>query len=160
MDPPTLTAVTESQIDLSWTDVTTPANGNSDITLYSLYWDNGSGTSNIVLLEALQTTIQVTGLTGATTYKFKVKARNIYGSGEFSTELAVLASDIPDKMAIPTVTIAPTATQVVISWSEPDDHSATIDAYAIEFLKSDGTYEEDTIDGNCNGADPAVVSAL
>ena len=85
-----------------------------------------------MLLEALQTTLSVTGLTGGTTYKFKVKARNIYGDGQFSSELSVLASDKPDKVDIPTVSIGATDTSVTVSWNLPDAHSTAITAYQIQ----------------------------
>lgn len=105
MAVPVTVTVTEAQIDLSWSALTSPANGNSAVLAYNLYWDNGSGTTEIALLDALSTSLSVAGLTGGTNYRFKVRARNIYGSGAFSTELVVLASDIPDQIGIPTVTI-------------------------------------------------------
>jgi hypothetical protein len=73
------------------------------------------------------TTLSVTGLTGGTTYKFKVRARNVYGSGLFSSELSVLASDIPGTVAIPTVTIGATDTDVTFAWAAPLAHSSAID---------------------------------
>ena len=156
MSAPTLVAVTESQIDLSWAALTSPQNGNSDITEYILYWDNGGGTPNILLLEALQTTLSVTGLTGGTTYRFKVKARNIYGDGAFSSELAVLASDKPDKVDIPNVSIGAAETSVSVSWNLPDAHSSAITAYQVQLLKSDGTYSDSS---DCNGTLTTVINA-
>jgi hypothetical protein len=61
-----------------------PNNGNSDVTSYSLYWDNSSGTPNILLVKSLTNTFTVTGLTGGNTYLFVVQATNIYGTGELS----------------------------------------------------------------------------
>ena len=157
MSAPVATAVTESQIDLSWTDLGSPDNGNSAITKYVLIWNNGGANTNIQLLEALQTTLQVTGLTGGETYKFMVRAHNIYGAGAFSSELVVVASDKHDKVDIPTVTIGTADTNVAISWTKPDEHSATIDAYEIQVQKADGSFEASS---DCNGALQTVVDNL
>jgi hypothetical protein len=48
MDPPTIYSYSDTSIVVSWTALTaltTPDNGNSDVTYYELYWDNGSGTT-------------------------------------------------------------------------------------------------------------------
>lgn len=60
-------------------------------------------------------------------------------------------------MSIPTVTVS--TTNIKVSWTQPDDHGDTIDEYDIEFLTSDGvTFTTELTD--CDGSDPAVVSAL
>lgn len=140
MTTPTTTSITEARIALEWTALSSPANGNSEVVSYSVYWDNGSGTTSIALLDSLVTSVSVPGLTGGVTYRFKVRARNIYGSGVFSTVLSVLASDLPDKMSTPTVTIGSADTSVTITWVEPGDHAASIDYYEILLLKSNGYY--------------------
>lgn len=127
-----------------------PATGNSVISAHNVYWDANSGTTSIVLLDSLATAVSVPGLTGGNYYKFKVRARNIYGNGDFSTELTVLASDKPDKVAIPTVTIGASDTAVSISWTEPGYHAAAIDEYEVRLLKSDGSFATITADCNSN----------
>jgi hypothetical protein len=158
MAPPVVTAVTEAQISLQWTALTAPGDGNSAVLAYNAYWDNGSGTTNIALLDGLATTAVVPGLTGGTTYRFKVRARNIYGNGAFSTELAVLASDLPDKVAIPTVAVAAASVDVTVTWDAPGDHAAPLDAYEVLLRKADGSF----VDGSssCNsGAGPSLAGA-
>jgi hypothetical protein len=152
MAVPVTVTVTEAQIDLSWSALASPADGNSAVLAYNLYWDNGSGTTAIALLDALSTTLSVPGLTGGTYYRFKVRARNIYGPGAFSTELVVLASDLPAQVDIPTVTIATSATDVVVAWTAPEAHAAVIDQYQVLLLKSDGTYSTHAETG-CDGTD-------
>lgn len=157
MSKPTVTSLSESVVDLSWTALTSPTTGNSAILSYQVYWDNGGGTPNIQLLDALQTTLQVTGLTGGTTYRFKIRARNIYGyAAAFSDALVVLASDKPDKVDIPSVTIGATDTSVAITWDAPPAHSAAIDGYEIQLLQSGGTYASTSA---CDGLDAAVISS-
>jgi hypothetical protein len=159
MAAPVAVGVAEARIDLQWSALSAPENGNSEVLAYSLYWDNGSGTTGIALLDALVTSASVPGLTGGTTYRFKVRARNLYGPGAFSPELVVLASDLPDKTTIPTVAIGSTETAVTISWTEPGDHAATITAYEILLLHADGvTFTSETT--YCDGSDSAIVAAL
>jgi hypothetical protein len=159
MAAPTAVGVAEAQIDLQWTALAAPEDGNSDVLAYTLYWDNGSGTTGIALLDALATSVSVPGLTGGVTYRFKVRARNVYGAGSFSPELAVLASDLPDKADIPAVTIGSSETAVTVTWVEPGDHAAAIDAYEILFLLSDGvTFSTETT--YCDGSDSSIASAL
>jgi hypothetical protein len=153
MAAPAQTAVTEAQISIEWPALTSPDDGNSAVLAYTVYWDNGGGTPSLPLLDALQTSVSVDGLTGGTTYRFKVKARNIYGAGPWSTELAVLASDLPDQVAIPTVTLGASDTAVTVAWDAPADHAAPIDQYQVLLQAADGTYAEDT--ATCGAADAA-----
>lgn len=97
MSVPTLVAKSEDEISIQWGTLSGSTAGDSTVTTYDLYWDNNSGTPNIQLINSLITSYTVSGLTGAgASYKFKVRAHNVYGSGAFSTILTVLASDVPD----------------------------------------------------------------
>ena len=167
MPVPTVVSVTEAKIVLSWQPLTTPANGDSAVTAYNVLWDNGSGTAALVLHDGVATTVEAPGLTPGVNYRFKLRARNVYGSGAFSAVpavtdglLVVLASDRPDKVSIPTVTIGATETAVTISWQKPGHHAADIDAYEILFLTAAGgfTTEPTSCDG-VSGAAPSVTAA-
>jgi hypothetical protein len=48
----------------------------------------------------------VTGLTGGVSYKFKVRANNIYGYGIFSEEYTVEAADVPGRPELPVVSLS------------------------------------------------------
>lgn len=114
---------------MNWSALSGSTAGNSDVTIYNLYWDNASGTSSIELVNSLVTTYTVSGVSGGSTYRFKVRAKNIYGYGSFSTELVVTPSDVPGKVAI--ATTANSGTNVVVTWTAPNSHSSTIDVYDI-----------------------------
>lgn len=79
------------------------------------------------------TTYTASSLTGGTTYQFQVRARNVYGYGDFSTPVTVTAIDKPGKMPTPTVTIS--GTNVVVAWTLPNIHSSAISEYDIRFKK-------------------------
>ena len=143
-------------IVVNWSALTGSATGNSGILSYNLYWDNASGTNNIELTNSLTTTYTVSGVSGGSTYRFKVRAINIYGKGAFSTELVVTPSDVPGKASIPTT--ANSGTDVVVTWTAPNPHSSSIDAYEVLFKKSDGTFSTELT--ACDGSNSAIVTAL
>lgn len=128
---------TDTTIILYWSSVSGSSAGNSDVLSYNLYWDAGSGTANIELTDTLVTSYTIYGVTGGQPYIFKLRARNIYGYGDFSNTLTISPSDVPGKMDMPTVELS--GTDVKVSWTAPTSHSSSITAYDIEFLKSDGT---------------------
>jgi hypothetical protein len=97
----------------------------------------------------------VTGLTSSKSYKFKVRAKNIYGHGDFSTEATFEASDKPGKPSIPTVVLD--GTKVKVTWLKPAENGSPINGYEVSFRKLDGSFAIDTT--NCNGLIDPVLSA-
>jgi len=61
---------------------------------------------------------------------FKVRARNIYGFGDFSDPVTVVASSVPGEPEIAVTTTQ--GTQVIIGFFAPDDNGALITGYAIK----------------------------
>lgn len=143
-------------IVVNWSALTLATTGNSDILSYNLYWDNASGTSDIELINSLTTTYTVSGVSGGLTYRFKVRAVNIYGRGAFSTELVVTPSDVPGKASIPTT--ANSVTDVVVTWTAPNPHSSAIDAYEVLFKKLDGTFSTELT--ACDASTSPIITAL
>ena len=153
MDVPYQLLSTDNTITVEWTELTGAQTGNSDILSYNLYWNDGSGDLTIELCDSLRTSFTVTSLIGSTTYSFKVRAFNIYGYGEFSDVYQVVASDLPGKPVIPTVSLS--GTDVIVSWVEPAPHSAEIDSYQILFKKADDSWVENLV--SCDGAQSTIV---
>ena len=56
------------QIEIDWTALTGTSTGNSAIIAYNLYWDNGSGTTSISLVNSLVTSYIIVGVTTGTPY--------------------------------------------------------------------------------------------
>jgi len=69
-------------------------------------------------------------LYSATTYSFKVKARNSVGFSDFSLPISILAAQIPDIPLAPTTTISD-RWNVVIDWIAPYNGGTPITSYTI-----------------------------
>ncbi len=141
----------QTQISLSWTALTSSADtGNSAITAYQLYWDNGSGTTSQLVYSGTATTATVTGLSSGTNYKFKVRAENVYGYGSYSSEVTISASTVPGTVSSITSAYA-TYPNVDITWSAPSSNGgSTITKYQVLIWSpaANGFVEDTT---NCDG---------
>lgn len=150
---------TDVTLTMNWIALSGADAGNSPVIAYSLAWDEGD--ANLVdfkeLTDALATSFTVNGVTGGLQYRFKVRARNIYGYGPYSDATFVIPDDAPGKTAIPTVQLnAATPTEVEISWPAPNDHSSTITAYEILFMQANGDFAAELT--RCDGTNTTVVS--
>ena len=89
MDAPLTPYYSDTSITVTWTALTSPNNGDSDILAYELRWDNGLGTTpSIELSNVLTTSYVVTGITAGTQYQFDIRARNVYGSATSYSAIA------------------------------------------------------------------------
>jgi hypothetical protein len=92
---------------INWVALSGADAGNSPVQGYSLLWDAGNSTKTdeefAELENKLVTSFTVNGVTGGLTYRFKVRARNIYGYGPASDSTVVVPRDAPGKTATPTV---------------------------------------------------------
>lgn len=152
---------TDTEVQIKWTALTFGENtGLVAITSYSLYSDNAEGGNYFEIATGLITSYTVTGLQGGATYLFKVKATNMYGTGELSTTpLSYTPMDIPGEVGIPDVSItSPTASSitVLIDWVKPDEHSSSITEYDVRFLTATGTYVRSTLE--CLGTEALTLS--
>ncbi len=110
------TADSWSQVTVSWADV-------ADETGYSLQRATGSGTfTTIANLGADVTSYVNTGLSGSTTYRYRVSASNAGGSSSYSTEVSVTTPAAPPATPTLTATVV-SATQVNLSWTNVANES-------------------------------------
>ena len=72
-------------------------------------------------------------------YDFKIRARNVYGFGDFSPTSQIRASSFPSKPVSP-VTTETIETVVRIRFSEPDTNGDPITGYNILIKQYDGVY--------------------
>jgi hypothetical protein len=65
-------------------------------------------------------------------YKFKLRAKNVYGWGPYSSEFTILASDVPSQMAVPVTSIV--GTDARIAWAAPSSNGEAITGYEVLIL--------------------------
>jgi predicted phage tail protein len=133
--------------------------GNSAVTAYELLWDNGDAALTtfvpLTLTTDLATSHTIVGVTEGASYRFVVRAVNIYGTGTDSSEATIRASDVPSRMA--TLSTTRTSLSVLAQWAEPSDNGAAVTAYRIELWDpSTAAYVEDT--SRCDGSSASVIS--
>ena len=92
-------------------------------------------------------------LTTGLEYRFKVRARNIQGFGDFSDAVTILTAQIPDTPDVPSTVFAPDT--VTVTWTQPDDRGSPITGYDVYIMRSDGRYSFELTD--CNGFDATVM---
>jgi hypothetical protein len=127
------------RVELTWSAVTSPANGNSAVTSYALEWDEGAGAAAPFKLLAGEVNYQLTSylvtsgvIAAGAPYRFRIRATNFWGSGEDSDVVEIAAATKPDQPAAPSTAVEATAGAVVITWVAPDTRGATITSYVVE----------------------------
>ena len=168
MNTPTEGTLTnEAQIEIEWAALSTAAEtGGSTILSYNLQWHDGlddidaswvslagdiseyPGTSYIVTLNVER---------GAT-YRFRIRAKNLWGYGDYSSTVALVASAAPDQVDTAATSIDSSTGDLVISWVAPDDHGSPITAYRIEVRDKAGSSW--TAHSSCDGSSASAVSAV
>ena len=153
----------ETQLEVDWVALTSTADtGDSSILSYHLQWDSGSSGATFTDLvgypsnSLVLTYLVSSGVSSGNTYQFRVRAKNLYGWGAYSTVLSLKASSVPDQPSA--VSTAKDGLNVRISWTAPADNSETITAYQILIVKSDASQLEDTV--NCDGSQAGIISNL
>lgn len=152
-----------TQIEVEWTALTSPLNGDSSILSYILYYDQGSGSFVEVVGETsdyTSTSYIITGLTTGETYEFKVAAKNTHGTGEFSDAISIVAESVPAKLATVTTSTDATTGNMLVDFTAPStDGGQTVDYYTIKVLEYGTTSTYATMT-SCDGTDSTVISAL
>lgn len=134
---------TELQVHVVWVTQTTDVQtGGTPILSYNLQWDEGTGNDVWVDLvgfptDYLQTSYTVTeGVSKGIDYRFRLRSKNLYGFGAYSTIAVIRSSDVPDKPVEPSTAID--GTDVVITWTAPYENSEVLTEYDLQIRKGDG----------------------
>lgn len=140
----TVASSTNGNIYLTWDVPTGSALGGSNlaITSYTVQRD-GSDIATGLAVAFLDDDNAAALLTGGTSYSYTVLAINAYGAGAYSTALVVVAAQVPDTPAAPTVTGSGTYIQIAFT-APASNGNAAIDVYQILIIDGTTTYVEDT----------------
>jgi hypothetical protein len=126
-----MTFQNSTTITIAWS---TPDNGGTPITTYSILSDsasNGATFTTLVASTGVVNSLTITGLTADSVYQFKVQATNVIGLGDLSAASAgIRAAAVPYAPGIPTKVSASTSS-ISISWTVPtfDGGSAITNYY-------------------------------
>ena len=137
----TATAVSETQIDLSWTAPI--SDGGSEITSYLLEYSTDGGSTFMELhttADAVTLRYSHTGLTAGTEYHYRVAAINSIGTGAYAS-VSATTNDVSVAPAEPTglIAIATSSTQIDLSWTVPADGGSAITGYTLQYNKAGET---------------------
>jgi hypothetical protein len=100
---------------------------------------------NIIDIPATQTTWTITDLTGGEVYSIEIQAYNKYGSSISSEALLYLASQAPDQVDEPIVTIYDSF--VFAQWNGPVDNYSSVIGYQVFVMDSTDEFIDVTL--NC-----------
>ena len=99
---------------------------------YELYWDGQTGTTNILLTETSANAYIQRSLSPGLPYRFKIRARNIYGPGPFSLDVVFTPVNEPATMQpISTILAYP---NIELTFVEPDNSGLPVLDYQIVFF--------------------------
>lgn len=129
------TTISDSQIDLSWTDNSTDETGSK----IERKTGSGGNYSQIATVNANVTSYSDTSLSEATTYYYRVRAYNTSGDSSYASEASTLTLPAaPNSLSASTISVS----QVNISWT---DNSSGETGFKIERKTgSGGTYSQIT----------------
>ena len=143
---------TGSKIGLSWAQGLN--DGGTHVIDFTLSYKKDSGSYSILESAIVTQTYTAVGLTMGSTYTFKVQARNAYGLSPFSSEVSVLAAEIPAPPSTPVTTISGSSVQ--ITWTIPSAGGSAITSLVILIRHSDGVnFSTEPID--CDGKSSTIV---
>lgn len=154
------TSTSESQLHVTWAELTGIDTGGTNIDSYNVKWDQGDGTwtdivgedgNYLLALEYIWSTDVVAG----TVYKVTIRAHNSHGWGPESDYLEITAAEGPETPATPETLIHNHF--VKIQWVAPYQNSAPIISYKVYIADASGTeFILDTI--YCDGSQEPVLS--
>lgn len=143
-----LTAVGSTQVNATWSAPSN--NGGAVITDYEISYSSNGGTNYTTFNDGVSATLaaSVTGLTGNTSYIFRVRAINSVGFSSYSSTTTITTGVItpgaPTNLTL--LRVNNSSTQLSASWSAPTDTGGGIDDYIIE-RSTDGVTYTLVVDG-------------
>ncbi|MBV9593934.1 MAG: fibronectin type III domain-containing protein [Actinobacteria bacterium] len=141
------------QASITWS---TPGDGGSPLTSYTVTALSGGVTTGSWTLPAAATSQLVTSLTPGTTYTFTVVATNAVGSSSTASTNPVVAIGAPQPVSA--VTAVPGAATVALSWSPPASNGGSpVTSYTVTPFGPSGPLTPTTVAAPTTNA---VISGL
>jgi hypothetical protein len=145
-------------VHVTWTALTTDAEiGGSPILSYHLQWDKNTNEVDWFDLVGLSTESTQLSFTVTTdvlankAYKFRVRAKNLYGWGTYSSIQTIYTAQEPSKVT--SITTTNSGLDVIVAWDEPTTNYSPILEYAIEIREADNDFSSTA---ECVGTDPSL----
>jgi len=137
--------VTQTTVTLDW--LPPASTGGAEVTSYTVTWGTGTGKS----VDPASTSAEITGLTAATQYTFKVTADNVMGSSDPPAEISVWTHypPVPRPTAPTTVleagAIAVSQTAIEMGWLPPaSDGGSPVQFYLVGWDGGQGAVVTET----------------
>ena len=122
------------RLSLSWD---TP-NGNGDpIQSYVLEHDGGNGGAYTVVYNGPDTSTSIGGLLSGLVYKFRVKATNSEGTGQYSPVLQASSTSSPPSPCDAPTLVKSKPNSISVRWGEPDARGSEIRGYVVMVAPSE-----------------------
>lgn len=160
MNAPVEDSTTSStQIKVTWTPLTANADTGADtIIYYSLEWNQGSVVNTWVELTTPNNLVtsftQTSGFTPGTTYSYRLRAKNSYGYGPYSSTVSITPASAPSQIATATTTVD--TVYAKIAWAEPASNGASITGYRVYIQQKSGSYRLEST--YCSESDATVTA--
>ena len=154
MDPPKLLKKTSESITLTWQKLNADEEGNRKVLSYNLEWTDGNKKPpGMQIFEEHKKSHTFYGLTAGNSYKFRIQARNVCGTGTYSDTVDYRTIGCPPAPSTPTVTLR--HDDVLVQWKMPQNLKVQkldppVIEYRVLFRSSIGDFVE--ITEYCNGA--------
>jgi titin len=86
-----------------------------------------------VIVDAAETSIEITGLAAGSSWEFRVRAENAVGDGAYSSPAAVtISSTVAEPGQVVGVAVAPGNATLTVTWPEPTDGGSPIVEYELQ----------------------------
>jgi hypothetical protein len=159
-----VTVSSNTAVSVSWTnlDVTLAESGFSAITMYTVEYKLSTDTTWNYGANSTSTPVTISGLTSLSTYSFRVKATNVFGTGPTTLTanvITVTLNGVPSSPGQPTLTQTSGSTFIVATWSAPSStNGASISAYSIEVQPKITTNAWVTLDSKCTEYNAGIIN--
>ena len=156
-----VSVTSSTAVSVSWTSLITSLSGYSAVTSYTVEYRLTSDTTWNTAGSSASSPLSVTGLTPLSTYVFRIKASNVFGTGPTTLDSNIVSATlygIPSSPGQPSLTQTSGSTSIVATWTAPSTtNGSPLTAYSVQILNVDGTTYS-TLDSKCSEVSAGIIS--